>query len=185
MTNQQPLGSVDVTTSRFPWWILLTVGILVILAGVGLLIWPYAPVQMLVIFFGIGLIANGLAMLVRARQSAATIIGGIALVAGGILAMVFNEFTKNAFVTLTGVTLLLIGIVWFIGALRYEKSRVRTALIVQAVLAFLLGLVILIWPDFMVTVFAFMFGAMTLIIGIMMMVDAFRLRKLNVTVIRA
>lgn len=183
MTTQPPRGNLSISTSKFPWWILLTVGILVMLAGVGLLLWPYAPVHMLVIFFGFGLIANGLAMLVRAQPSAATVIGGIVLIIGGVLTMVFSEFTRDAFVLITGVALLLIGVVWFIAGFRLEKSRVQTGMILQSVLAFLLGLVILIWPNFTVTIFAFLLGCITLIIGGILAVNAVKLRKLKIAVI--
>ncbi|PII86644.1 hypothetical protein BMH32_12310 [Leucobacter sp. OLJS4] len=170
-------------TRRFPWWILLVVGILVTAAGVGLLFWPFiAASWFLVVVLGSALIANGLAILVR-RPSGAAVAAGIVLIAGGVLAMVFSDFTVTALVTFVGVSVLFVGAFWLVLAIR---AGGRSGLVLMpAILAILAGVVTLVWPDFALKFVAVIAGIFTLFIGISLILSATALRRLLASGTRA
>jgi len=75
---------------RFHWWTLIVVGILVIAAGLGLMLWPFiAASWVLVLLFGSALIANGLALLVGRRGGGGGVAAGVVLVVAGAAALVW------------------------------------------------------------------------------------------------
>lgn len=179
---QYPLEPVaHVSTRRFPWWIPLLVGILVIAAGIGLVLWPFvAATWILVILFGSALIANGLAMLVRLRPSASSTIAGILLVLAGVLAIVFSEFTVSALVTFVGVALIFVGAFWLVLGIRLTEGT-SFLFLLPAILTLLGGVVALIWPDFAVKVVAVVCGLFTLALGASIVWGALQLRKTSVS----
>lgn len=174
-------GSSRVRVRRFPWWIPLIVGVLVVAAGVGLLLWPFvAATWILVLLFGSALIANGLALLVRTRPSAASTVAGILLIVCGALAIIFSEFTVSALVTFVGVMLIIIGAFWLMLGIGLAREA-GFMLLAPPIVAILGGIVTLIWPEFAIKVVAVICGLFTLILGASIIWTSLRLRKTSVS----
>lgn len=175
------MGESRTRVRSFPWWIPLIVGVLVVAAGVGLLLWPFvAATWILVLLFGLALIANGLAMLVRIRASAASTVAGILLIICGALAIVFSEFTVSALVTFAGVALIFIGAIWLVLGIGLSRGA-SLLLLVPPILTILGGVVTLVWPDFAIKVVAVVCGLFTLILGASIIWTALQLRKTSVS----
>lgn len=169
VSEPQPSGR------RFPWWIPMAVGVVVIVAGAGLLLWPFVAASwLLVVLFGSALIANGLALLVRPRASGATVGAGAVLVAAGVLAMVFSEFTVNALVTFVGVTVILVGALWLSIGVRAGGGA---AALLPSILIILAGVIALIWPGVALAFVAVIGGLVMLLLGSSLVWTALALRR--------
>lgn len=160
---------------KFPWWIPLVVGIIVLAAAFGLLLWPFiAASWVLVVLFGSAMVANGLALLVRRRSSGATIGAGIVLIVVGVLAMLFSQFTVNVLVTFVGVSVILIGALWLTLGIRAGGGA---AALGPAIVIMLAGVVALIWPDVALAFVAVIGGLIMLLLGATMVWTALALRR--------
>ncbi|MBO1902470.1 DUF308 domain-containing protein [Leucobacter weissii] len=171
--------------ARAPWWALLLVGLLVTLAGVGLMAWPWAPVKMLSVILGVAILANGLTML-SLRRTAASTVGGVLLLIAGLLTIVFFDAASQVLVGLLGFALIAVGVVWLVIALRLASAfgSGSAALALPAVLTILAGAATLIWPTAVLTLIAVLVGFVMLVVGIVLLLWGFRLRKAPVTLIR-
>lgn len=160
---------------RFPWWIPMIVGIIVMLAALGLLLWPFVAASwVLVVLFGAALMANGLALLVRQRSSGATVGAGVVLLVAGLLAIVFSEFTVGVLVTFVGVSVILVGALWLTIGVR---AGAGFAGLLPAILIMLAGLVALVWPEVALMFVAVIGGLIMLVLGSTMIWTALALRR--------
>lgn len=174
----------QVTERRFPWWIVLAVGILVILVGLGLLVWPFTAASwLLVILFGSALIANGLAVMIRARPVGLSVVAGLLLIAAGVLAMVFVDLTVGALVAFVAVTLIIVGALWLVLGIGFGGAR-RPLVLLPGVLALAGGVAALIWPAVALTVAAIVGGLLTVLIGSFIVWGATRLRGVRIETAR-
>ncbi|MCW2287892.1 DUF308 domain-containing protein [Leucobacter luti] len=177
--TEQPIRIVS-DSRRFPWWVVLVVGIVVIVAGIGLVVWPFvAASQMLAVFFGLALIANGLAMLVRGGPNATSRVLGVVFIIAGVLAMIFAAFTVQALVVLVGAALLVLGVSWIVVGMRIGAGR-GGFIMVPGVLAVLGGIFALIWPAAALSIVAFCAGIAMLLFGASLIWGATRLRSTRV-----
>ncbi|WP_125099689.1 HdeD family acid-resistance protein [Leucobacter chromiireducens] len=178
--SEHPIRIVTGEPRRAPWWTLLLVGLFVVLAGVGLLVWPFVAASgMLAVIFGVALLANGLAMLVRAGASAGTRVLGSVFVLAGILAMVFSAVTGKALVVLVGSALIVVGVSWLILSLRVARGG-SGFLLVPGILAILGGVFALIWPATALSIVAFLAGIAMVFFGLSLCWGAMRLRGARV-----
>lgn len=170
----------SVRVYRFPWWILLIIGLVSIAASVGLVAFPWAPVNLLSIIIGVGFIASGLSTLALQRGSGA-IIGGILLAAVGVLSIVFSDALSDIIVNLLGFGLVFAGALWLLLAIRSGGSAL---LLMPALLTLGAGVVTLIWPTFALTIVAIVIGLMLFATGVFFIVQAFAARKLPPTLVQ-
>ncbi|WP_449282876.1 DUF308 domain-containing protein [Leucobacter sp.] len=174
--SQQPVPYRVTTTRRFPWWTPLIAGVLIALVGVGFLIWPFfAGGWALAILFGSALIANGLALL--ARGSSAAVIGGLLLLAAGVLAIVFSEFTVAVLVSSVGAGLIVLGAIWIAVAARLAGRRALA--ILPGALMLLGGVTALVLPALALSIVAVVGGLCLILIGVLIVSAATRLRHVN------
>ncbi|MBL3698053.1 DUF308 domain-containing protein [Leucobacter luti] len=177
--TEQPIR-ITAESRRFPWWVVLIVGIVVVIAGVGLVVWPFiAASQLLAVIFGIALIANGLAMLVRSGPGVGAKVLGVVFIVAGLLAMVFAAFTVKALVVLVGAVLLILGVSWIVAGARVGAGR-GGAIMVPGVLAILAGVFALIWPGVALSIVAFCAGLAMLAFGASLIWGSTRLRHTRV-----
>lgn len=158
---------------RFPWWIPLTIGVLIVLVGVGLLIWPFfAASWLLAVLFGSLLIANGIALLVG--TGGAGVVGGLVLVLLGVLAVAFPEVTVSAFLAFFGVVLIGLGVLGLLIAVRFGPFAM-----LPAILAILGGVAALVWPEFALTFAAVACGVIAVLLGGWVISLSIRLRGMR------
>lgn len=178
--NEPEIRIITAEPRRAPWAAVLTVGIVVLLAGVGLVVWPFVTASnILAVIFGIALMANGLAMLVRPGPAAASRVVGALFLVAGLLAIVFAEFTVQVLVVFVGATMILIGVVWIAFSARAGGAR-SGWLIVPGVLAILGGIFALIWPATALGIVAFCAGIAMLVFGGSLIWGAIGMRKARV-----
>lgn len=164
----------------FPWLILFALGTILVLIGIGLLIWPFVAVSWaLVVLFGATLVAGGLAAVTRRPATFASVLGGLVLLAAGVLSMVFAELTAGALITFVGVMLIVMGAFWLVIMLSLAAKSIVAA--VPGVLLVLAGIVGLVWPQVALVLAAVVGGVCALALGSTMIWGALRLRRVRVS----
>lgn len=175
----------QVTKRRFPWWILLLVGVMVVLIGVGLLVWPFTAASwLLVVLFGSALIANGLAVMIRVRPVGLSIVAGLLLVLAGVFTIVLGELTVAALIAFAAVMFIVIGALWLVVGIGFGGAR-RPLMLLPGVLALVGGIAALIWPAAALTVAAICGGLVTVMIGVFIIWGATRLRGVRIETVRS
>lgn len=169
-----------ITVRRVPWWVFLIAGILCVVAALGLMAFPWAPVTLLSFIVGGSFIASGLSAFLLQRGAAGTL-GGILLIVGGVLAIVFSSFTNTVIVNILGFGLLFMG---GIGLLIAARAGGSALVLLPALLTLGAGIATLIWPTAVLTVVAVFVGVILFIIGVTTMMKAFSLRKQPLTITR-
>ena len=173
-------GDSNVRVRKFPWWILTIIGVICVISAIGLVAFPWAPVNLLSIIIGVGFIASGLSTFVAGRGWAG-LVAGAALTLAGILAIVFSDLVSDVIVTMLGVGLIFAGALWLLLAIR---SGGIGFLLIPALVTLAAGVVTLIWPTFTLTIVAMIVGFMLLITGIFFIVQGMAARKIPPTIIQ-
>jgi uncharacterized membrane protein HdeD (DUF308 family) len=167
------------------WWALVLRGIAAIIFGVLTFAWPGATIAILVIFFGVYAMIDGILAIVSAIRAAehhrrwgAFAIEGIVGILIGLFALFAPVAAAALFVYVLGAWALITGVLEIIAALRLRRHIPgEWALVLTGVLSILFGVfvffaplagaVALIW---IIAVYAILFGILWITLG-------FRLRN--------
>jgi uncharacterized membrane protein HdeD (DUF308 family) len=162
------------------WWILLVRGIVAIVFGLLAFAWPGLTIIILTTLFAVYALVDGVFALiigVHARWWLLALLGVL-----GILAGLFAFFYPG----LTALTLLLIIAAWAIvrgifeiaAAIQLRKVIANeTALIIAGVCSVIFGIILFARPAIGVLAVVWIIGAYALIIGIFLIVLAFRVKR--------
>ncbi|MFV0433521.1 MAG: DUF308 domain-containing protein [Leucobacter sp.] len=176
--SQQPVPYSGASAPRSPLPTLIVTAILLIAVGVGFLVWPFfAATWMLAILVGSAFITTGLAMLTRAAASPAALIGGLLLLAVGVLAILFSEFTVTVLVTFVGFGLVMFGVLWT--AIGASFARRSPAAVVPGIVMLVGGVLALIWPNVALIVAAVVCGICMILLGGLLVWAATRMRRVD------
>lgn len=166
------------------WWAIALRGLVAILFGILTLIWPGITLQVLILFFGVYALLDGVLSAVSAfvnRKHDRTwwwfLLAGLAGVAVGILTFAFPGLTAIVLVYFIAARALIIGIVEIAAgvALRKEVSS-EWFLILKGILSVLFGLVLFVVPGAGALAMLLMIGVYAIVAGVLLMLVAFRLR---------
>jgi uncharacterized membrane protein HdeD (DUF308 family) len=168
------------------WGWLLLLGILSLLLGVALLVWPGKTVVVLATLLGIYLLVSGIFQIVAGFATSGMETGMRALaVVAGIVSVLLGLFAFRSIAHSVALLVLLIGFGWlFRGIVRTvvaiaDKTTVaRGWQIAEGLFGTLAGLVVLIWPAPSLQVLAWVSGIMLVALGIIEVFAAFKLRRL-------
>lgn len=159
-------------------WAPYLIGGLIGLVGVTLLIWPFfAATQLFAGLIGAALIAAGLAPLLRRRPGARAT--GVLLIALGILAIVFSDFTVTVLIAFAGFSLVGLGIVWSVFALALGRGAFNVGM-VPAFVLIVAGLIAMLWPSVALVVAAIALGLVLIAIAALLVSSGARLRRVRV-----
>jgi uncharacterized membrane protein HdeD (DUF308 family) len=167
------------------WGWLFAYGILTLIAGLVVLVWPGETLLVLAVLFGIQLIVSGIFRFVAALASD-DLTGGtrVLLALLGVLSIIIGLWAvRHVLLTLLALIVFL-GIYWVISGVidiftsiahRQMPSRGWTAL--TGVLGLIAGLIVLAYPGLSLYGLAVILGVWLIIFGVMEMTSAFRLRS--------
>lgn len=170
--------------ARAAWQTILVTGILSVILGVLILVWPDATLLVAGVLFGIYLVVSGVLQLVAAFGAPAR--AGLRVLAfiSGVLSIVLGVFCfrdEIASILLLGI---FIGIGWLfrgIGAIMAAVSEPglpgRGWQGFFGVITALAGVVLVIWPVSSVATLALVAGIWLIVIGVMEIVTAFGVRR--------
>jgi uncharacterized membrane protein HdeD (DUF308 family) len=172
------------------WWLPLTLGVVNIVVGLIAIFWPEVSLAVVGVLFGIQLLIAGvlrLAQVIFTREGETT--ERVITAAVGVLFLFVGLLCLQNVMQTIKVLALLVGLVWVIGgavgvigALASGPPSRWTGVtlweLVVGVVSVLAGVVVLIYPKESVTALAVLLGIWLLVIGIVTVAGAFRLRSL-------
>jgi uncharacterized membrane protein HdeD (DUF308 family) len=174
------------------WGWPLTYGILTLLVGVVILVWPDRTVEVVAVLFGLQLLVAGVFRFVGAIASEGEGSGTRVLLALlGVLSFIAGLYAlRHLLVTIVALALIL-GIFWIVNgaveifaALSDDMLPSRSWTMVMGLVSVAAGIVVLVWPDISLVTLAVVLGIWLLVLGLMEVVLAFQLRSFGQAVDR-
>jgi len=168
--------------SLFPWWLILTLGIVSVVLGIAVLVWPELSLGVMAVLVGCWLLLSGIARIIGAflpgsvGQRVLSAVVGVVLVIAGMICL------RNL-VTGVAVLALMVAFTWLFGGFTAlvmgfrSEGGTRVVLIVLGALSALLGLVFLFVPRLSLAGLILLTGISALVVGAGEVVTAFQLRR--------
>lgn len=170
------------------WGLVMTYGIITLVLGVVLLVWPDASVTVFAVLLAIQLIVAGIIRIVRAlstdrRDSAARALvglsGGLALIVG--LLILRDPLQSVLVVTMIlGAFWIISGVIDILGAFMGVEREDRWWDVLAGVLSIVFGAVLIEWTDISLRVLVVLTGAWLVVAGAIAIVAALRLRSARI-----
>jgi len=172
------------------WWLVLLRGIFAIILGIILFNNPGATLIVIMTFLGAYWFVDGIFTLIASFQgkkenknwgwgvfgAILSILAGLAVFAQPIVATIF---TTAVLVYFIGLMIFVSGISSIATGIKLRKTSGEWAMILGGVLAIILALLLLFNPILTASVFVAMLGFFSVIGGIILVVYAFKIRKLK------
>ena len=162
------------------WWLFLIVGIVSVVIGAILVLDLVVAVETLALFVAFGLIFTGVEELLgssRYGHRTMAIIGGIALIVAGIVALSWPSITLWALAVVTALGLIVAGAVRITAALM-EREDGWGWLFIGGLVTLVIGIMAIAWPDVTVLALALLLGIRLIIFGAVEIASAMQLRSL-------
>ena len=180
-------GKTVVDTLTLNWWLLALRGLAAILFGVLAFMWPGITLWSLVILFGAYAFVNGLLSLILAAKApkgypkfGSLILSGVLGLLAGILTFFWPALTALGLLIMIAWWAIVTGVLEIIGAIRLRKEITGEWLLVLAGLASVaFGVLLLLMPGPGALVLVWWVGAYALVFGILLLVLAFKMRRLG------
>jgi uncharacterized membrane protein HdeD (DUF308 family) len=164
------------------WWLLLLGGVVSLVIGILLLVWPSRTLEVIAILLGIellliGAIQIGLAFGESPGSRTGAILRGAFAGIAGLIVIRHPGGSLTVIALAIGIYLVLAGVMKLVSA--FESSVGRGWLLLGAVLDLAIGVVIVAWPQFGVTSLAVLMGIALILRGALESVSAFALRSVE------
>lgn len=166
------------------WGLLVAEGVVAILAGLALLLWPAASVVIMVALFGVFVLVWGIVELVKGLLSIGKVstwwlhlIFSVLVIALGVFLLRNLEITIAAFILLIGFTFIARGIVDILVGFFSKDKEVRenrALIIVMGVLGLVSGVAVLAFPVATGLAFIWVTGLYAILLGALTLVYAGR-----------
>jgi uncharacterized membrane protein HdeD (DUF308 family) len=174
-----------VDTFRLNWWLLALRGLLAVLFGVLAFVWPGVTLITLVWLFGAFALLNGILSLVLAAKApkgfpkvGSLILGGLLGILAGLLAFVMPGITALGLLILIAAWAIMTGVMDLVAAVRLRKIITNEWLLILAGIASVaFGILLLFQPAVGALALIWWIGAWAIVLGILLMIVAFRLRN--------
>lgn len=165
------------------WWTFAVRGVIALLFGIGALAYPGPTVFILIIFFGLYVLVDGVTALVMGlgeRKRPAYVLLGLVSIAAGMFAIIRPGATALALLWLIGIWALVRGIGEIVAAIQIRKEvEGEWAIALSGVISVLFGLFVLARPGagalamlWLIAIYAFASGLLKLMLG-------FKLRRVK------
>jgi uncharacterized membrane protein HdeD (DUF308 family) len=169
------------------WRVFAFFGLVCVVVGILVLVWPHHTLDALAVLFGLELIVSGLFQLVAAVALTDATPGSRALMAIlGLLGLLVGLYALRHIDIALSVLALLLGIYWIIDgvvrifqAIDYPSFPGQALRIVLGVLAITAGTIVLIWPHPSLLVLAVILGVWLIMFGILQIFIAIGIRSVE------
>lgn len=167
------------------WWLLALRGLAAIVFGILAFIWPASTLLGLMILFGAFAFVNGILSLMLAAKTpkgyprfGSLILGGILGIIAGIVTFFMPAITALGLLILIASWAIVTGILEIVAAIRLRKEIVNQWLLaLVGILSVIFGVLLLLQPAAGAVVLIWWIGAYALVLGILLMILAFRVRS--------
>jgi uncharacterized membrane protein HdeD (DUF308 family) len=169
------------------WWLLALRGLAGLIFGVLAFIWPGITLFVLVCLFGAYALVNGVLSLILAWNApkgfprfGSLILGGILGIAAAVITFFMPGITALGLLIMVAAWAIATGVMEIIAAIRLRKTIKHEWLwIVAGILSVIFGVLLLLQPLAGLLVLVWWIGAYAVVFGILLMVLAFRVRRLG------
>lgn len=167
------------------WGLFLAFGVVTVLLGVVIMIWPKATVAVIALLLGAWLIVSGIFSVIAGfsrsdEETAGRILTGVA----GAISILLGVLCFRGIFQAVEILALFVGLGWLLGGLfelvaglQAKGSAGRGVAITLGVLGIVAGLVVLVWPGISLTVLVWVSGVWLVLLGIIQVIGAFQLRS--------
>lgn len=169
------------------WKSALASGVLAVILGVVILVWPGPSILVAAVLFGVYLVVAGIAELIFAFSLHVSAGSRILLFIGGALSLilavlVFRHFGQgyNAILLLAiwiGIGFIFRGVALTVAAISDRALPGRGWTIFFGVISIIAGFVVLAWPFDSIVILALVVGIWLIILGVMEIISAFDTRR--------
>ena len=182
-------GITLVIDPKTMWPLMALRGVLAILFGIAALVWPGITVLALALLFAAWALLDGVFLLISAfRQGRAhaswrdwvpALLAGLLGIAAAVVTVLSPGITILALTILAAALLIAVGVAEIVLAVRLRKLiRGEFFMALAGLAGIIAGILILIWPLSGALVLTIMLGAYALVSGILLLVVAWRLRRI-------
>jgi uncharacterized membrane protein HdeD (DUF308 family) len=169
------------------WWAVALRGLIAILFGVLVILVPGIALESLILLLGIYFVVDGIGAVISAVRNRegnkdwwVTLLEGIVSILAGIAAFVYPGMTALILLYLIAAWAIITGVLEIWSAIRLRKEIENEWMLgLAGVLSIVFGIVAIIFPSATALSILVLIGAYAIIFGILLLVLAFRLRKLN------
>ena len=166
------------------WWALALRGLVAVLFGLAALFWPGLVLSVLIVLFGAYALVDGvLAVIAAFRSSGRSPRRGLLLIEGvvgilfGLIALLWPDLTALALLYLFAFWAILGGIARILMAIMLRREiENEWSVGFSGVLAVILGIVLLLLPGAGLLAYTWLIGLFALVVGIILIFYAFRVR---------
>jgi uncharacterized membrane protein HdeD (DUF308 family) len=166
------------------WWVLALRGLVAILFGLAALFWPGLILTVLIVFFGLYALVDGILAIIAAFRSSGQgmrrpllLIEGVIGILFGILALFWPGLTVLTLVYFVAFWALLSGIARIVMAVMLRREiENEWSIALSGVLSVILGIVLLLLPGAGLLAYTWLIGILALAVGIVLVYYAFRVR---------
>jgi uncharacterized membrane protein HdeD (DUF308 family) len=166
------------------WWLLALRGLLGVIFGVVALAFPGSTILALVLLFSAYALVDGALSVVAAIRAARQgqqwgllTFQGVASIAAGVIAFLWPAITVLAFVLLIAAWSIVSGVLFVTAAFRVDDNHERWWLAIGGIASLIYGVLSAAAPLLGALVLTWWLGAYTLVIGVALILLAFRLRS--------
>ena len=166
------------------WWLLALRGLLGVIFGVVALAFPGSTILALVLLFSAYALVDGAFSVVAAIRAARQgqqwgllTLQGVASIAAGVIAFLWPAITVLAFVLLIAAWSILSGVLFVTAAFRVDDNHERWWLAIGGIASLIYGVLSIAAPLLGALVLTWWLGAYMLVIGVALILLAFRLRS--------
>jgi uncharacterized membrane protein HdeD (DUF308 family) len=169
------------------WWLLALRGLVAIIFGLLTFIWPGISLFTLIMLFGAFALVNGVLSIflaVRAPKGyprfGSLLLGGLCGIFAGILTLIWPGLTALGLLIMIAAWAIVTGILEVVAAIKLRKEIKREwLLIVAGLCSVVFGVLLMLMPGPGALVLVLWIGAYALVVGLLLIVLAFKVRRLG------
>jgi len=166
------------------WLSLLLRGIAAVLFGLCALFWPGQTLEILIIVFAVFAIIDGFALIAASlswkehhQDWGLLLAAGIGIAGLGVISILRPDITALLLLALIAARFMISGMTEIVMAVRIrEHIKEEWMLMIDGALSFLIGLVLIAWPETGFVAMVWVFGSISLLAGIIMIIVSLRFR---------
>lgn len=184
--NEMPGWMSGLARGLQPWKTMYTLGVVMIILGILVLVWPGATLVVMAVLFGCYLLVAGIMGMVEGFSDRHRSTGmRVAYVVLGVLGVVLGlyclrrvDVTVLILAFLLSVFWIMRGIVDISTAMTFSGTPGNGWLVFSGVLSVIAGILVLFWPGITLAVLIAFAGAWLLVYGALLLYGGYRLHKL-------
>ena len=185
-TNISGICTVADTLSH-NWWLLALRGLAAIIFGLLTFIWPGISLFALIMLFGAFALVNGVLSIFLAARApkgyprfGSLVIGGVCGIFAAILTLIWPGLTALGLLIMIAAWAIVTGILEIFAAIKLRKEIKREWLLTLAGLcSVVFGVLLMLMPGPGALVLVLWIGVYTLVVGLLLVVLAFKVRRLG------